>query len=108
GQPYADAELAVTVYEFQWNNVYARSVDGVYRWETSVERTPVYSETISTDAGGEATFTWTPTVAGQYQIVAIGEDEDGNRTSSSTFIWVSAADPDEFVSWPRENNDRIE
>ncbi|HXF61071.1 MAG TPA: Ig-like domain-containing protein, partial [Caldilineaceae bacterium] len=91
GEPYADAELALTVYEFQWNNVYARSADGVYRWETSVQRTPVYSETVTTGAGGEATFTWTPTVAGQYQVVAIGEDADGNRTSSSTFLWVSAA-----------------
>lgn len=103
-----DAELQIVAYEFQWNSVNARGADGIYRWETSVNRTPVYTTTLTTDSDGQALFAWTPTVAGQYQIVAQGEDDAGNSTGSSVFVWVSAADPTEFVAWPRENNDRIE
>lgn len=108
GESVPNADLQVTAYEFQWNSVYAQGADGVYRWETSVNRTPIYSTTATTGGDGQAVFTWTPTVAGQYQIVAQGEDEHGNTTSSSVFAWVSAADPSAFVAWPRENNDRIE
>src|SRR5690606_5451546 len=38
GDLVSDAELQVVAYEFQWNSVYARTADGVYRWETSVNR----------------------------------------------------------------------
>lgn len=108
GDLVPDAELEIVAYEFQWNSVYARGADGVFRWETSVNRSPVYTTTATTDETGQALFAWTPDTAGQYQIVALAADEDGNATSSSVFLWVSAADPDDFVAWPRENNDRIE
>ena len=108
GDPYADAELDVVVYEYQWNSVYARGADGVYRWETSIDRTPAYSTTVTTDGEGITELDWTPSKGGQYQIAAQGEDDGGNQTSSNAFIWISVDNPDEFVAWPRANNDRIE
>lgn len=108
GAPYPAAALEVIVYEFAWNSVYVRSADGTYRWDTDVERTPVYTTTAETDEQGMATIGWRPPKGGQYQVAAFGVDEDGNPTNSAAFIWVSAANPGDVVAWPQENNDRIE
>ena len=105
---FPGAKLTLTVIDFDWSSVYERAADGSYRWETSVERTPVYTTTVTTDRDGKAVLQWIPEYAGQYQIVAAGEDDMGNPTSSASFLWVSAADSSEFVAWPMKNNDRIE
>jgi uncharacterized protein YfaS (alpha-2-macroglobulin family) len=108
GEPYAGAEVAVTVYEFEWNSVYGRAADGSYRWESSVLRTPVLTTTVTTDRQGEAAITWSPATGGQYQIVARGEDEAGNEISSAGYVYASDPRATGFVTWPRANNDRIE
>ena len=105
GEPYPGVELAATVYEFNWNSVYEQSADGSFAWKTSVERTPVFTTSVTTDRDGSAVLTWTPTKGGQYQIVAGGEDDAGNAISSAGYLWVSGGD---FVAWPRQNNDRME
>ncbi len=61
-----------------------------------------------------AEIVWTPERGGQYQIEASGSDENGNEVSSVTYVWAGGAGDGsgdgtgEFVSWRRENNDRIE
>lgn len=104
GDPQPDTELTVIVQEFNWNSVYERGADGTYHWTSSVERRPVLTETVTTDDGGAAQLTWTPEAGGQYQIVALGAEED---VSSAAFVYASAAG-DDFVTWRRDNNDRIE
>ena len=105
GEAYPGVELGVTVYEFNWNSVYEQGADGNFAWQTSVERTPVLTTTVTTDRDGMGLLTWTPERGGQYQIVATGEDDAGNAISSLVFVWVSS---DSFVAWPRANNDRID
>ncbi len=106
GEPYPAAELTVTVYEYSWNSVYARAADGSYYWETSVDRTPVFTTTATTDRQGTAQIEWTAERGGQYQLVASGTDDAGNPINSTAFVYAS--DPDQgFVAWPRANNDRI-
>jgi len=105
GEPYPGSELDVTVYEFAWNSVYERGADGAFAWQTSVERTPVYSTSVTTGRNGQATLTWAPETGGQYQIAATGQDDRGNTISSATFVWASGSG---YVAWPRENNDRME
>jgi uncharacterized protein YfaS (alpha-2-macroglobulin family) len=107
GQPYADADLELTVYEVVWNSVYVRAADGLFRWDATATRSEVYSATVVTDSEGEAVLSWTPAKGGQYQVVASGEDEMGNRLSSSVYVWASTRDPGDLVAWPRENHDRI-
>ncbi|RIK38322.1 MAG: hypothetical protein DCC55_21480, partial [Chloroflexi bacterium] len=107
GDRYAGAELAVTVYEYEWNSVYTRAADGTYHWQTSVLRTPVLTTTVTTNRQGEAAIGWRPDRAGQYQIVARGEDDAGNTVSSAAYLYVSDPTQGGFVAWPRENNDRI-
>ena len=104
--PYPGAVIDAVVYEFNWNSVYELAADGSYRWSTSVERTPVYSTTLTTDRQG-----------GDHRLdSALGRTIPDHRprrrrrrqpTSNGAFVWVSAVADDEFVAWPR-NNDRIE
>ncbi len=107
-EPYAGAVIDAVVYDYQANSVYERAADGAYRWVTTIERTPVFTITLTTDHQGMAVIDWTPEAGGRYQIVAQSTDEAGNPVSSAAFVWVSAAQDDEFVAWPRENNDRID
>jgi uncharacterized protein YfaS (alpha-2-macroglobulin family) len=108
GARVADRELDIVIYNYEWNNLYTRNNDGVYRWETSIVRTPIYTTSVTTDATGEATVEWVSTIGGQFELVAQSTDDAGNPTSSIAFLWVSEPDPTEFVAWPRANNDRIE
>ena len=105
GERYPNAELETVVYEFRWNSVYERAEDGNFYWKTNVDRTPVYTTTVTTDNEGEGSLTWTPAAGGQYHITAQGTDEAGNEIRSAAFVWVADAG---YVAWPRENNDRIE
>ena len=106
-QPLADTALDVVVYDYRWNSVYAQAADGSYYWETSVEKTPVYTGTTATDANGLGELLWTPEAGGQYLIALSGQDGAGNPTSSGVFVWVSSG-ASGFVAWPRDNNDRLE
>ena len=103
--PYPGAELDVVIYEFRWNSVYAQE-NGVYVWKTSVDRTPVYSETVTTGRDGMAAVSFTPAAAGQYQITAAGVDAEGRISAGAGYLY--AAGGSDFVAWPRENNNRIE
>ncbi|CAD7703729.1 unnamed protein product [Ostreobium quekettii] len=105
GFAYPGSEVDVTIYEFNWNSVYAQSADGTFAWQTSVERTPVFTTSVLTPRSGMETITWTPETGGQYQIAATSRDDRGNEISSAAFLWAGGRS---FVAWPRENNDRIE
>ncbi len=48
--PYPDAALQAVVYQFNWNSVFEKGPDGIMRWTTNVERIPVYTDTLTTDA----------------------------------------------------------
>ncbi len=105
--PVTDAALDVIVYDYRWNSVYAQAADGSYYWETSVEKSAIFTGTAATDVNGAGELLWTPETGGQYLVSLSGEDDQGNPTSSAIFVWVSNGDQG-FVAWPRENNDRLE
>ncbi|MBX3000013.1 MAG: Ig-like domain-containing protein [Caldilineaceae bacterium] len=102
-----DTDLTVVIYDYRWNSVYEQSSNGSYRWETSVEKTPVYTVSVTSDSEGMAQFEWTPEEGGNYFVTVSGADQHGNPASSGVFVWVQAAQ-DDFISWPRANNDRLE
>ncbi len=107
-EPYPGAELTMTVVDYNWSSVYEKAEDGSYRWSASVERTPVYTTTVTTGRDGAAVLEWTPEAPGQYQIVGSGVDDDGNETSSVVYFWVSSDNENDYVAWPMRNNDRID
>jgi uncharacterized protein YfaS (alpha-2-macroglobulin family) len=103
--PVPGTIVKLTVNRMEWYSVQQKAEDGRFYWETKVKKTPVYTDTLTTDAKGSAVLTWTPTRGGEYKVEAVARDVDGHTLRSSAYVWVSGH---EYVSWRQENNDRIE
>jgi len=69
----------------------------------------VDTQSVTTNDKGEAQLAFTPPQGGSYRIVATDAASEGKPRPysvprSSLFVWVTGKD---YVSWRRENNDRI-
>jgi uncharacterized protein YfaS (alpha-2-macroglobulin family) len=73
-------------------------------WQSIPKDIPVTNATATTNEKGEASITYTPPQAGSYKIIAKATDGGGREVRASEWQWVTGA---EYVSWQRENNDRI-
>jgi len=104
-EPVPGVELTVVAASYKWYSVQEEGDDGRFYWTSKAEITPVFTDTLTTNEKGKAIFVWTPTKAGEYKVIASGEDERGNEVRSSAFVWISGRD---YVSWRRENTDRID
>ena len=93
--------IAVNVIRREYANKYLE--DKGY-WESIPSDIPVYNTTATTNDKGEATITYTPPQAGSYKVSASAIDGGGREVRASEWQWVTGA---EYVSWQRENNDRI-
>jgi len=111
GERWPDQALEVEVYRREWVNTFVEDKLGGGTWEWETVDTLVYTGTLSTGADAEGIVTFTPAEGGSYRVAVgertpptppIGGDKGGVR--SSTWVWVSG---DEYVSWRRENNDRL-
>jgi uncharacterized protein YfaS (alpha-2-macroglobulin family) len=100
--------LKVEIYRREWKNTFVQNEAGGGSWKTETIDTPVDTQSVTTDEKGEASLTFTPPQGGSYRIVATSEGEGKprpyNAPRSSMFVWVTGKD---YVSWRRENNDRI-
>ena len=105
GAPVGNTEIEVSVAREEWYSVQKKSESGGYLWQNEVRETPVYSETIRTNAGGLGKLTWTPGEGGTYKVLARTRDEQGNEVRSTLYLWVSGRT---FVNWGRDNNARID
>ncbi len=106
GERQPDTPVHVTFYRREWINTFVENDAGGGSWQWETKETKVDETTVTTDELGEAVATFVPAEGGSYHVVA----EPANATSatqairSSMFIWVSGSN---YVSWRRENNDRI-
>ena len=104
GERVPRQELEVEVYRREWVNTFVENDLGGGAWEWETVDTLVYSDTLTTGSNAEAVITFTPEEGGSYRVVASGRDHRERRVRSSTWVWVSGS---EYVSWRRENNDRL-
>jgi uncharacterized protein YfaS (alpha-2-macroglobulin family) len=105
-KPVPNTKLQVVAYSTRWDSVQEKGQDGRLYWTSKLYETPVLTRTVATDAAGKGSFVFTPETGGTYRVRAVGRDARENEVRSSTFVWVSAR-KGEFVSWRRENNNRI-
>ncbi len=104
-QPVANQEVQLVFNEHNWYSVQKQYEDGSFYWDSVVEDVPVYTTTVTSDAEGQVTATFTPEKGGIYKVAAGGVDRIGNEVRSSTFMWVSGSN---YINWRQENNDRID
>jgi len=104
GQRLPGQSLEVEVYRREWVNTFVENEFGGGTWEWETVDTLVHTGTLTTDANAEGVTAFTPEEGGSYRVVVSGRDPHERRVASSTWVWVSGT---EYVSWRRENNDRI-
>ncbi len=105
GAPVAAGDLEVVFMEHRWYNVRQQAEDGHFYWTWTVGDIPVYTTTVTTQADGKATATFTPPASGSYKIRATGTDTRGNVIRSSTYIWVWGGGR---AYWRQQSTNRID
>jgi len=103
--PVANQDVQVVFMTRNWYSVQKEGTDGRWYWEWEVEDKPVYTTTVKTNDKGNAEARFMPKEGGSYKVRATATDSRGNEVRSATYLWVSSG---EWISWRRENNDRIE
>ena len=103
-QPVPDTKVDLVVSQIEWMSVREKAADGNSYWVSRPKKTPVVTETLTTDAKGAAVLNWTPKAPGEYKIEATGRDRVGHAIRSAAYTWVSGPN---YVPWRTENNDRI-
>ncbi len=104
GQPVPNADVTFVALREQWHNVRKKDPDGIYRWVSAVDLTPVYTATVHLDEQGRGIARFTPDKGGTYRLRVLARDAQGREARAATYVWVSGR---EYVSWRRENNDRL-
>lgn len=104
GNRLANKSIDVSIVRREWVNTYVEDKAGGGYWQTETKDVPIDAQTATTNDKGEASITFTPPQAGSYKITAKTVDSGGREIRASVFEWVTGQ---EFVSWRRENNDRI-
>ncbi|MGQ9903602.1 MAG: Ig-like domain-containing protein [Anaerolineae bacterium] len=101
GEVLPNTPFEVMLYQREWKNTYDEAAG---QWRSETIDTLITRTQALANARGEAQVILTAPEAGAYRIVARGVDEAGRVAQSSRFVWVMGG---EYVSWMRENNDRI-
>jgi uncharacterized protein YfaS (alpha-2-macroglobulin family) len=104
GERWPNQPLDYEVYLREWVNTFVEDEAGGGRWEWETKDTRVAQGKLTTDANAAGVVRFTPDQGGSYHVVVSGRDRGERLVRSSLFVWVSG---DEYVSWRRENNDRI-
>ncbi|HYF63374.1 MAG TPA: MG2 domain-containing protein, partial [Herpetosiphonaceae bacterium] len=100
----AGQSVQVEIFQVTWDNTYVKNDQGGGSWQWEEKRVAVSRQSATSDSNGEAVIAWTPGEGGSYQVVATAGDSRGRPLRSALFVWVAG---DTFVSWRRDNNDRI-
>ncbi len=106
GNRLSDEAVQVSFYRREWINTFVENEAGGGRWTWETEETLVDETVVSTDELGEAVAAFVPSEGGSYHVVAApaSPTPETENIRSSIFIWVSGED---YISWRRENHDRI-
>ncbi|MBP7687834.1 MAG: hypothetical protein KA765_08005, partial [Thermoflexales bacterium] len=104
GNRLANKSLEVSIVRREWENKFVANEFGGGDWQYEQKDVPVNTSTVTTNERGEAMLDYVPPQAGSYKITVKATDNGGREVRASVFQWVTGR---EFVSWRRENNDRI-
>ncbi len=106
GQRLPDQAVKVSFYLHEWINTFIENESGGGQWRWDTQETLVDEMDVTTDQLGEAVSSFVPPKGGSYHVVAAPAipSPETEHIRSSIYIWVSGED---YVSWRRENHDRI-
>lgn len=105
GKPVAEQPVDLAFQQRTWYSVKEKRENGEFYWTSAYTDTLVSEATVTTDAKGAATASFTPPEGGVHRLVAVARDAAGNEVRSATYAWITSG---RFVNWRQENNDRVE
>lgn len=93
---HSGANVQLDVTRVEWTQP---SPDNGNQWTR--RDTPVASAIVTTDASGRATYAFSRSEAGDYEITARSTDSRGNKTSSVTSVWIvgNTSTYSHYVPW---------
>ena len=94
-------EIEVSLVRREWKNTFNPETGS---WTSAVVDEDAGSQKVVSGPNGEARVSFTPEKGGSYRIVARTRDPQGRISQSARFVFVVG---DQYVSWLREDNDRI-
>jgi len=104
GKEVSNTPVSVEFYKRTWETIREKNPDdGQFYYTSKPNDSLVSNTTVTTDALGRATASFTPSEGGTFKVVGKVTDKNGNQNVSSSFLWVSGLG----FSAARENNDRI-
>lgn len=104
GTPVPNETLTATVYRRTYSSQLVETANHMTEWKAAPHDEPFQSGTLTTDAEGKATLTFTPNGGGEYYVVVEGKDDLGNSTRNAISVYASAAG---FTDWGLSNNTSI-
>ncbi|HET7377631.1 MAG TPA: MG2 domain-containing protein, partial [Anaerolineae bacterium] len=104
GNRLANKSIDVTIVRRDYVNHFIEDAAGGGTWSNDQQDVPITTVSATTNDKGEASVQFTPPQAGSYKVSAKSIDGSGREIRASIFEWVTGQ---EFVSWRRDNNDRI-
>ncbi|MFN8502289.1 Ig-like domain-containing protein [Kouleothrix sp.] len=96
--------IDVELVKYTWDNRFVADAGGSGHWQWQEVRTSAGRQSVTTDAQGQASATFTPAEAGSYRVVARTTDAGGRAAQSSAFVWVAGS---EYTPWRRDNTDQV-
>lgn len=99
-QRIAGQTIELQLVERRWNSVQELGPYGDIIWKSEVEIIPVADGTVTTDAQGNAEFSFVPPNGGLFQLIASTRDEHGNLVRAAGSVWVVGGG---YVAWQQSN-----
>ncbi len=105
GKPRGNVRGEVQMYKREYKTVKKRGIDGFFYYDTSFNDTLVKISSFATNNEGKGQIVFALPEGGQYHVVVRTIDSKGHVITSATDIWASS---ESYISWGRDNNDRLE
>ena len=104
GARLSGKSVQISLYRREWDSKFVTDEFGGGRWESSVKDELITQTQATSGELGLLNVPISVTQAGSYRIVARGADSAGRVVQSSRFVWATG---NGYVSWFRDNNDRV-
>ncbi len=104
GQPVSNKTATVAFNQRQWFTTQEQDQYGTGTFTSVPSDTLMATATVTTDADGKASTSFTPTLGGEYHVVVTGQGESAPLAGISVYVSSGGA----YVAWQVNNNDRID
>lgn len=105
GNPVPNISGQVSLLKRTYKTIKKKGVDGFFYYDSSFDDQLVKTVNFVSGSDGQTRVSFTIADGGDYHVVATVKDNQQHEAKAATNISVSS---DQYVSWGRENNDRME